>query len=71
MSEAYSLAIQVIANEVKKNGKLLDCGAGAGSIFHRVNQKIDIPAYRYFGIEIDGENVRQANNGGLNIVQSD
>ena len=71
MSEAYLLAIQEITSAVMENGKLLDCGAGAGSIFHRVNEKIEFPKHRYFGVEIDEEYVRQANDAGLDIVQGD
>ena len=71
MSKAYLLAIQTITREVMENGKLLDCGAGAGSIFYRINQKIEFPKQRYCGIEIDRENVRKANENGLNIVPGD
>ena len=71
MSEAYNLAVDVIAGSLAEGGKVLDCGASSGGKYETLSVKADIKKEHYYGIEWDLDSVNKASGRGLNIIQGD
>jgi len=71
MSEAYSLAFREIAKTLAIGGHCLDCGAGTGGAFTKLNQLINLDKSRYHGIEWNSTAVEQATGKGLKVMQGD
>jgi SAM-dependent methyltransferase len=68
MREAYSYASKEIHAALSSDGNCLDCGAGHGHWYDNLNDKIDFPTRRYFGIEWDRAKVECARRNGLDVT---
>ena len=51
MSDAYGLAVDVIAASLAEGGRVLDCGAHSGGKYETLSGKIGIKKEHYCGIE--------------------
>ena len=71
MSDAYGLAVDVIAASLAEGGRVLDCGAHSGGKYETLSGKIGIKKEHYCGIEWDSDAVNEASGKGLNIIQGD
>jgi predicted SAM-dependent methyltransferase len=71
MDESYKFAFEEIANSLIGGGRCLDCGAGEGYSYDRINTLIDFNKSSYHGIEWKHADVQQAQNRHLDVIQSD
>jgi len=71
MSEAYGLAVDVIADSLAEGGKILDCGAYNGKKYEILSGRTDLKKEHYYGIEWNSDLVNVASGKGLNIIQGD
>lgn len=71
MSGAYGKAYELIGGVVASGGLLLDCGAGAGSSFTRLQGVRPFDSDRYRGIEWDADLVSEAQSRQLRVTQGD
>ncbi|HEX9879040.1 MAG TPA: class I SAM-dependent methyltransferase [Candidatus Binatia bacterium] len=71
MDEAYGWAFNEVQKSVDGDGLLLDCGAGSGWSFHKLNETAALDKKRYFGIEWNSSEVQAARSQGLNVIRGD
>lgn len=71
MASAYGKAYQLIGETTAADGLVLDCGAGSGSSFDRLQAVRPLGSGRYRGIEWDADLVLQARSRQLQVAQGD
>lgn len=71
MQQAYLYAYHQLRTGIAEHELLLDCGAGAGHTFAKLNESIGLQRANYRGIEWDEASVIQAQDKGLDVRRAD
>lgn len=71
MAEAYDLAAKEIARTLSSGGECLDCGAGDGYWYTRLEREIGLTCERYRGIEWEEGLAKSASMRGIHVVRGD
>lgn len=71
MDHAYENAYELISAALADGGDCLDCGAGNGGHYFRLESRTGISQDRYQGIDWDSDSLNRAQNKGLTVARAD